>query len=89
MHPLAILVVWTFLDFERVKVQKNEKKNFDSTFLSDVFFHNFFFNLFNSNNQHIYRKARTRATKKFPTHVALNPLLHIENGKKPTFRGKK
>ena len=28
MHPLAILVVWTFLDFERVKVEKKWKKKF-------------------------------------------------------------
>ena len=26
LHPLAILVVWTFRDFECVKVKKNEKK---------------------------------------------------------------
>ena len=39
MHPLAILVVWKFLDFERVKVEKNEKKIFDSFFLSIVIFH--------------------------------------------------
>ena len=39
LHPLAILVVWTFRDFERVKVKKNEKKIFDSISLSIVIFH--------------------------------------------------
>ena len=48
----------------------------------------FYSNFFKVNNQYLYRTPRIRATKKFLLHMALNPLLHIKNGKKPTSRGK-